>query len=103
MDSLWHTIVVVGVSENRVNHENVITTTSRFTIVNALYQMIVDLGRFKSNNFALDSMLTPFEFFYQSYIRKIYFEINKVITPDLDGFVSELIARELRGRGYRTV
>lgn len=32
---------------DKINYENIITTTSRYTLVNALYQMMVDLGRFR--------------------------------------------------------
>src|SRR5690606_7120476 len=60
---------------DKINKENIVTTTSRYILVNAIYQMIVDLGRFRSNSFALDSMLTPFEYFYKDYIKKINFEV----------------------------
>jgi hypothetical protein len=84
-----------------LNSENIVTTTSRFTLVNAFYQMVVDLGRFKSNSFALDSIKTPFEFFYVGYMRKIRFEISKINSPDLESFISEIIDKEKRGRVYR--
>lgn len=88
------------ITEN-LNKENIVTTTSRFTLVNALYQMIVDLGRFKSNRFALDSMLTPFEYFYGNYIRKINFEVNKIKNPNLEIYVKEIIEKEDRGQQHR--
>lgn len=84
-----------------LNSENIVTTTSRFTLVNAFYQMVVDLGRFKSNSFALDSMQTPFEFFYAGYMRKIRFEISKINSTDLESFISEIIDKEKRGKLYR--
>lgn len=84
-----------------LNLENIVTTTSRFTLVNAFYQMLVDLARFKSNSFALDSIQTPFEFFYPRYIRKIKFEISKINSPNLEHFISEIIEKEKRGSIYK--
>lgn len=86
---------------NNLDHENIITTTSRYTLVNAFYQMIVDMGRFKSDAFAIDSMLTPFEYFYDNYIRKIKFEVTKIENPDLPAFIAEIITREVRGKLHR--
>lgn len=86
---------------DKVNHENLITTKSRFTIVNGLYQMLIDLGRFKSDNFKIDSMMTPFEYFYKGYIRKINFEVQKIANPNLENFISEIVQREIRGRNHR--
>jgi hypothetical protein len=86
---------------SKIQHENLITTTSRFTIVNAFYQMLVDLGRFKSNSFAIDSILTPFEYFYSHYLKKINHEIKKINTPKLEEFIVELLQREVRGEQYR--
>lgn len=86
---------------DKVQHENLITTTSRFTIVNALYQMLIDLGRFKSDSFKIDSMMTPFEYFYEGYMRKINFEVQKIANPELEDFISETVQRELRGINYR--
>ncbi|WP_104384142.1 hypothetical protein [Sphingobacterium sp. HMA12] len=96
-----HSIEFSQDTTNKLDHENIITTTSRFTLVNALYQMIVDMGRFKSNAFAIDSMLTPFEYFYDDYIRKIKFEVTKIESPDLPAFIEEIIAREVRGKLHR--
>lgn len=87
---------------DKINKENIVTTTSRYTLVNAIYQMIVDLGRFKSNSFALDSMLTPFEYFYNDYIKKINFEVSKINTSNLDDFINDLVDKEKRGQHYRT-
>jgi len=86
---------------DKINKENIVTTTSRHTLVNAIYQMIVDLGRFKSNNFAIDSMLTPFEYFYNDYIKKINFEVSKISNSNLDDFIKDLVDREIRGQQYR--
>ncbi len=63
--------------------------------------MIVDLGRFKSNSFAIDSIMTPFEYFYSNYIKKIKFEVTKMDNPDLENFISELINKEKRGQQYK--
>lgn len=87
---------------DKINKENIVTTTSRYSLVNAMYQMIVDLGRFKSNSFALDSMLTPFEYFYNDYIKKISFEVSKINTSNLDDFINDLVDKEKRGQQYRT-
>lgn len=86
---------------DKLNNENIVTTTSRYTLVNAFYQLIVDLGRFKSNSFALNSMLTPFEYFYQHYIRKINFEINKIAHPNLETYIKEMLQKEIRGQQHR--
>lgn len=86
---------------NKISNENIITTTSRYTIVNALYQMMVDLGRFRSDSFALESRSTPFEYFYTKYMRKINFEVNKIINSDLESFINEIVQREIRGAQYR--
>lgn len=86
---------------DKINKENVVTTTSRYTLVNAIYQMVVDLGRFKSNSFALDSMLTPFEYFYNDYIKKINFEVVKINTSNLDDFINDMVDKEIRGQQYR--
>jgi hypothetical protein len=84
-----------------LNGENIVTTTSRYTLVNSIYQMIVDMGRFKSNRFALDSMLTPFEYFYPRYIKKISYEVVKIGNSEIEIFVNEIIEREKRGKNYR--
>jgi hypothetical protein len=86
---------------DKVRHENLITTTSRFTIVNALYQMLVDLGRFRSDSFKIDSIMTPFEYFYDRYMRKINFEVQKISNPNLKDFIFDIVQRELRGQSYR--
>jgi hypothetical protein len=85
----------------KVNNENILTTTSRYTLVNAIYQMIVDLGRFNSDSFALNSIMTPFEYFYSNYIKKIEFEIAKIEDSQLDNFILEFVDREKRGQNYR--
>ena len=86
---------------DKVNKENLITTTSRYTLVNAVYNMIVDLGRFKSNSFALDSITTPFEYFHKKYMMKINFEVEKIKTCDLEKFIDEIVQKEIRGLEYR--
>ncbi|WEA01837.1 hypothetical protein [Mucilaginibacter sp. SJ] len=86
---------------DQLQRENIVTTTSRFTLVNAFYQMIVDMGRFKSGAFALDPNITPFEYFYPHYIRKIDFEVKKINTPELDAYIDEMIDREIRGQQHR--
>ncbi|MDG4716184.1 hypothetical protein [Winogradskyella marincola] len=86
---------------DKINKENIITTTSRYTIVNALYQMLVDMGRFKSDSFALNSITTPFEYFYSKYMRKINFEVNKIRNPDLENFINQIVEKEIRGLQYK--
>lgn len=86
---------------DKINSENLITTTARYTLVNAIYQMIVNLGRFKSNNFTIDSIQTPFEYFYSDYIKKINFEVTKIANSDIEGFINEMVAKEKRGEMYR--
>ncbi|MBD2722125.1 hypothetical protein [Hymenobacter armeniacus] len=82
---------------NKINRENIITTTSRYNLVNAFYQLLVDLGRFKSNAFALDSMMTPFEYFYPKYMRKIKGEILKINNPNLNTYIVEMLGKAARG------
>ncbi len=84
-----------------LNQENIVTTTSRYTLVNSIYQMIVDLGRFKSNSFALDSIMTPFEYFYSNYMKKIKFEVAKIANPEIESFINEIVERQKRGESYR--
>lgn len=86
---------------DRINNENLIVTTSRFVLVNSFYNLIVDLGRFKSDSFAIDSITTPFEYFYKSYIKKIKFEVNKITNSDIENFIFEIIEKEKRGEIYR--
>jgi hypothetical protein len=59
------------------------------------------MGRFKSNSFALDSMLTPFEYFYKHNIRKIRFETEKIANSRLEDFIADLLQKESRGALYR--
>ena len=84
-----------------INNENIITTTSRHIIVNALYQMLVDLGRFKSNRFAIDSMMTPFEYFYRHYIKKINYEVTKITKANLEQYIKEILEKEIRGEQHK--
>lgn len=84
-----------------LNAENLITTTSRFTLVNTFYHMLVDMARFKSNSFTLDSMLTPFEYYYQKNNQKINFEIIKIQNPKLENFIQSRIDKEIKGAAYR--
>ena len=86
---------------DKISHENIITTTSRYTLVNSLYQMMVDLGRFKSDSFALDSITTPFEYFYDNYIKKIDFEVEKITNPEVEHFISDIVQKNIRGIEYR--
>lgn len=86
---------------DKINRENLIITTSRFILVNSVYNLIVDLGRFKSDSFALDSITTPFEYFYKDYMRKINFEVNKIQNSDIENFISEIVTREQKGEYYR--
>jgi hypothetical protein len=86
---------------DKVNNENIITTTSRYTLVNAFYQMLIDLGRFKSDRFALDLSTTPFEYFYKKYMRKIKFEVEKINNPNLETHIKDVIEKEIRGQQYR--
>ena len=85
----------------KLKRENIITTTSRFTLVKTFYHMIVDMGRFKSNSFAIDSMLTPFEYFFKHNIRKIRFETEKIANSRLEDFVVDLLQKEVRGASHR--
>lgn len=86
---------------DKINRENIITTSSRYLIVNSVYNLIVDLGRFKSDSFKLDSITTPFEYFYEKYLKKINFEIEKIQYCDLEKFIDDIVQKELRGLEYR--
>lgn len=86
---------------DKINQENIITTTSRYVIVNSVYNMIVDLGRFRSDSFAIDSMITPFEYFFEGYIKKIKFEIEKIQCCDLERFIDDIVQKQIRGLRYR--
>jgi hypothetical protein len=84
-----------------VRYENIVTTTARYSLVNAFYQMLVDMSRFKSNAFAIDSIMTPFEYFYASYMKKIRHEVTKIDNPDLATFIRDIIEKEKRGIHHR--
>lgn len=84
-----------------LNHENIITTTARQNLVNTFYQLLVELGRFKSNRFALNSIMTPFEYFYEERIRKIKTEVKKLETPDLNKFIEDSISKQIRGEQHK--
>lgn len=86
---------------DKINKENIITTTSRYVIVNSIYNMIVDLGRFRSDSFKLDSITTPFEYFYKDYLKKINYEIRKIESCDLEKFIDDIVQRQIRGLQYR--
>lgn len=81
--------------------ENIVTISSRIVIFNCVYQMIVDLAKFTSNNFKLDPSTTPFEYFYSHNIKKISHEKSRVLSPNLNQFVDELITRNENGKRYR--
>lgn len=86
---------------DKINRENIITTSSRYLIVNSVYNMIVDLGRFRSDSFKLDTITTPFEYFFERYLKKINFEIEKIEYCDLDNFIDDIVQKEFRGLEYR--
>lgn len=86
---------------DKINRENIITTSSRYLIVNSVYNMIVDLGRFRSDSFKLDSITTPFEYFFEKYLKKINFEIEKIEYCDLDKFINDIVQKQFRGLEYR--
>ncbi|MBA4053892.1 MAG: hypothetical protein C0490_04195 [Marivirga sp.] len=81
--------------------ENIVTISARIVIFNSVYQMIVDLATFSSNNFKLDPSTTPFEYFYSRYIKKINYEKSKILSPNLNNFVKELIDKKEKGKNYR--
>ncbi len=41
------------------------------------------------------------EYSYEKNIRKINFEIQKIVNPNLENFISEIVNREIRGKTYR--
>ena len=86
---------------DKINKENLITTTSRFNLVSSVYNLIVDLGRFKSDSFALDSITTPFEYFYNNYMKKINFEVRKIQNSDIENFILDIVRKEQKGQYYR--
>lgn len=86
---------------DKLNHENIISTTARFNLINAFYQMLVDLARFKSGGFALNSIQTPFEYFYDAYMKKIAEQVALIKRPNRDRFITELAGKAERGEKYR--
>jgi hypothetical protein len=86
---------------DKLNKGNIITTTARQNRVNAFYQLLVDLGRFKSDRFALNSIITPFECFYPHYIRKIQSEVKTISRTDLAKYIEDKIAKEEHGEQYK--
>ena len=81
--------------------ENIVTTTARFHIVNAFYNMLLDMGRFKSNAFALDSIQTPFEYFYKSYIAKINAQVDVIQNPEIAQFRRKVAESAQRSGLYK--
>lgn len=71
---------------DNLDAENIVTTTARFHIVDTFYNMIVDMGRFKSNAFKIDSIQTPFEYFYKRYMGKINEQVKILKNPKIDEF-----------------
>lgn len=80
--------------------ENIVTISSRIVIFNSIYQMITDLARFTSNNFKPDPTTTPFEYFYNIYIKKIEQEIKTIKTPKLNLYYNTLISKKEKGKIY---
>lgn len=85
----------------RIFKENIVTISSRIVIFKSVYQMIVDLARFSSNNFKLDSTTTPFEYFYSQHIKKINHEKSKILHSELNKFINDLIVKKENGKRYR--
>lgn len=81
--------------------ENIITISSRIIIFNSVYQMIIDLARFSSNSFKIDQTTTPFEYFYDQHIKKINYEKSRIISPNLNKYVDELILKNENGKMHR--
>lgn len=88
---------------DQINKENIVTTNARFNLVDNLYQMIINLGRFKSKCFAIDSTTTPFKYYYSGHIKKINFELSKIKSLNLEDFISEIVLRDIRGQKYRQI
>lgn len=82
--------------------ENIITISSRIIIFNSVYQMIIDLARFTSNNFKIDNTTTPFEYFYTQHIKKINHEKAKIISSAINKYIDYLIIKNENGKVYRT-
>jgi hypothetical protein len=80
--------------------ENIVTISSRIVIFNSIYQMITDLARFTSNNFKPDPTTTPFEHFYDRYIKKIEKEIKTIKNPKLNIYYNTLITKKEKGKIY---
>jgi len=85
----------------RIFKENIITTSSRIVVFNSIYQMIVDLARFSSNNFKIDPTTTPFEYFYNQQIKKINHEKSKIVSSDIHKYIDDLITKNQNGKVYR--
>ena len=45
--------------------------------------------------------MTPFEYFYSNYIKKISFEVVKIGDSEIESFINEIVEREKRGKNYR--
>lgn len=81
--------------------ENIITISSRIVIFKSVYQMIVGLATFSSNNFKINNSTTPFEYFYSQNIKKINYEKTKISTPNLNKFINDLIEKKENGKLHR--
>ena len=81
--------------------ENIVTISSRIIIFNSVYQMIIDLARFSSNNFKIDPTTTPFEYFYNQHIKKINHEKSKIVSSDINKYIDDLISKNENGKAHR--
>ncbi|QCX40125.1 hypothetical protein FF125_17345 [Aureibaculum algae] len=85
----------------KIFKENIITISSRMIIFNSVYQMIIDLARFNSNNFKIDSSSNPFEYFYSQHIKKINNEKVKITSSKINEYINQLITKKENGKKYR--
>lgn len=85
----------------KIFKENIVTISSRMTIFNSVYQMIIDLARFNSGSFKIDSNTTPFEFFYSKHLKKVEHEIEKINNPKLSDYVNSLIVKSEKGKRHK--
>ena len=86
---------------DKISAEDVVRISSRYLITTSLYNLIVEIVRFRSRNFALDPSQTPFEYFFDQRKRKIEFERKKVLDSSLDKYVNHLIKSEKKADMYR--
>ncbi|HMS68537.1 MAG TPA: hypothetical protein PKD18_10375 [Saprospiraceae bacterium] len=86
-----------------INNETLPIINHRLNIANSFYNLIVDLVRFNSDAFKLNSLETPFEYFYNKYMQKISEEATKINQNQYTKYVENIIKKTIIGIQKKSV